>query len=114
MLRYERDDRVRITNTGTDTLAKDTLVKVGNWVGVPFEDILPGEEGILMVRGVFDVPVADSSVEIASGTVLQYAGNGKVKPYDESDNTNPKVGKAFKAKASGEETVYITLMPELY
>ncbi|MEO2069426.1 MAG: DUF2190 family protein [Desulfurobacteriaceae bacterium] len=114
MFRYERDDRVRVINTGTSTLAKDTLAKVGNWIGVPFEDILPGEEGVLIVRGVFDVPVADPSVEIASGTLLQYAGDGKVKPYDSSDDTNPKIGKAFKTKASGEETVYITLMPELY
>jgi len=34
MLRYDRDDRVLVKNTGTSDIPANSLVKVGNWVGV--------------------------------------------------------------------------------
>jgi len=67
-----------------------------------------------MTRGVFELPVADPTVTIASGDLLQYNGSGGVKPYDSTDTKNPKIGKAFADKATGETTVLVTLMPELY
>ncbi|SNZ08228.1 Predicted phage recombinase, RecA/RadA family [Persephonella hydrogeniphila] len=114
MLRYERDDRVLVKNTGSSAITANSLVKVGNWVGVAYADIPAGQEGIIMTRGVFELPVADPAVAINSGDPLQYDGNGGVKPYDSADTTNPKIGKAFADKAAGETTVLVTLMPELY
>ncbi len=114
MLKYDRDDRVLVKNTGSSDITANSLVKIGNWVGVVYTDIPAGEEGIIMTRGVFELPVADSTVTIASGDLLQYDGSSGVKPYDSADTTNPKIGKAFANKAAGETTVLVTLMPELY
>lgn len=114
MLKYERDDRVLVKNTGTSDITANSLVKIGNWVGVAYADIPAGQEGIIMTRGVFELPVADPTVAITSGDLLQYDGSGGVKPYNSADTANPKIGKAFADKAAGETTVLVSLMPELY
>jgi len=114
MLRYDKDDRVLVKNTGSTDITANSLVKIGNWVGVAYTDIPAGDEGIIMIRGVFELPVADPTIEITTGDLLQYDGKNSVKPYDSTDSTNPKIGKAFANKPANETTVLVTLMPELY
>ena len=110
MLVLERDDRVKVKNTTGKDIKSGELVKVGNWYGIAYADIHNGEEGILMVRGVFNVPVNDPATELKTGEKLTYS-NGKVK---KAGNNDVVIGKVFESKPAGKTEVLITLMPELY
>jgi len=121
MLVYEQGNRVRVkNNTGKDITA-GTIAKVGNWIGMAYTDIPNGQEGVLVIRGVVEAEVEDPTVEIATGTPLQFNPiNGKVKPKTTEGpsltqgNNNPVIGKAFETKPAGQAKVLVLLMPELY
>lgn len=101
-------DTVKVTFT--NAASAGDLVNVGNWYGVVNTNVDENEEGILCIRGVFRLQKADPSEVIATGDLIEFVSGGKVQKY----STGTKIGKAYANSASGEDTVDVILMPELY
>ncbi len=101
-------DTVKVTFA--NAASAGDLVNVGKWYGVVNTNVGAGEEGILCIRGVFRLPKANASEEIASGDFIEFVSGGKVRKY----SSGVKIGKAYANSAAGEEYVDVILMPELY
>lgn len=98
-------------NTSGGAVAVDSLVKIGDRVGVACVDIAPGETGAVQMEGVVEVPKKSTDV-VAQGDALY---------FDESDDEvtladggggsggNILAGYAFSSAGNGATTVWLKL-----
>jgi predicted RecA/RadA family phage recombinase len=105
---WERVETVKIT-ASADRAAND-LVNEGNWYGVCADIIANTEEGMIHIRGAFELTKETASEVIATGDFIEWVAGGTVQKY----SAGTKIGKAYEASGNGVTTVIVILMPELY
>lgn len=105
---WERVETVKIT-ASADRAASD-LVNEGNWYGVCVDIIANTKEGMIHIRGAFELTKESAAEVIASGDFIEWVAGGTVQKY----SAGVKIGKAYEASGNGVTTVIVILMPELY
>ena len=104
---WQRGDSIDFVNTTDKTLEANTILSVGDHIGVAGTDILPGETGSLFVSGVFEMPKT-STTEIAEGKNIYFDGNGITDTASE-EGASP-VGYAIQAAKASDPVIYVKLL----
>uniref|UniRef100_A0A7C6EAD2 DUF2190 family protein n=1 Tax=candidate division WOR-3 bacterium TaxID=2052148 RepID=A0A7C6EAD2_UNCW3 len=104
------DDVKTVKITASAAHVAGDLVHEGNWYGVCVDNIANGDEGMIHIRGVFNLTKQSASQVIATGDLIEFVTGGKVQKFA----SGTKIGKAYEASGNGETTVNVILMPELY
>lgn len=94
-----RGGTVKFTASGT--LASGAAVLIGALFGVNQYDVTNGDEGILALEGVHDLPAANDEAW-DQGDRLYY--DGTVLTVDDATGTLPLVAVAYQAKAASATT----------
>jgi len=105
---WGRVETVKIT--ANEDLAAGDLVHIGNWYGVCVDTIANGEQGMVYVRGAFELTKNAATEVIATGDTIEFVAKNKVQKHDQE----VKIGKAYEASGNTAATVIVVLMPELY
>jgi predicted RecA/RadA family phage recombinase len=92
-------------NTGDDIAAGD-LVSVGATFGIAAVDIANGDEGELIMDGVFEVPAVDTAAIAQGNPVYHVAATGKASPTAEDQAF---IGICWEAKSEPETTVKVKI-----
>ena len=95
---WQRGEALDYTNTTTATIPANTIVKIGDHIGVTGTDIEPNKVGSLHVGGICDVPETGTNYIVRSATVY-FDGNG----ITDTATGNTAVGYAA-ASATAEDT----------
>lgn len=94
-------------SNGTDTkIEANTVVALGNRIGIVGTDIEPGALGSVITEGVFILEKTTKSEEIALGATVYFDGTGATATAGES--TVP-AGWAIKASSATDSDVYVKL-----
>ena len=103
-------DTYPVTNSGESTLSAGAFNTVGSLLGVIYDDIAAGEDGVMIIRAPamgMAVPKA-GSLAISEGDVLYYdSGEAEVN----KTNTNPFFGYATADAGEAATEVYATFGP---
>lgn len=73
---WQRGETLDFTNATNATIEANTIMAVGDIVGVAGTDIEPGETGSLHIAGVFKMPKATASDVIAMGKKVYFSAAG--------------------------------------
>lgn len=73
---WQRGETLDFTNATNKTIEANTIMAVGDIVGVAGTDIEPGETGSLHIAGVFEMPKATASEVIAMGKKVYFSTSG--------------------------------------
>lgn len=91
--------------TATADISSGDAVLVGSVLGIAITDMASGDDGDLVLEGVFELPKA--AVAITQGAQLYWDDANSQVTTTSTDNT--ACGKAFAAAASGDDTVYVKI-----
>lgn len=100
----QRGESLDYVNETTSTIEANTVVTLGERIGIAGTDILPGATGDVHVAGVFEIKKTDST-EIAMGTTVYFDGEG----ITATASGNVKAGYAAKKSAAGANTIEINI-----
>lgn len=73
---WQRGETLDFTNSTNATIEANTIMAVGDIVGVAGTDIEPGETGSLHIAGVFKMPKATASEVVAMGKKVYFSTTG--------------------------------------
>ncbi len=73
---WQRGETLDFTNATNATIEANTIMAVGDIVGVAGTDIEPGETGSLHITGVFKMPKATASEVVAMGKKVYFSATG--------------------------------------
>lgn len=73
---WQRGETLDFTNATNAIIEANTIMAVGDIVGVVGTDIEPGETGSLHIAGVFKMPKATASDVIAMGKKVYFSAAG--------------------------------------
>lgn len=73
---WQRGETLDFTNATNAIIEANTIMAVGDIVGVVGTDIEPGETGSLHIAGVFKMPKATESDVIAMGKKVYFSATG--------------------------------------
>ena len=107
----QRGETLDYTNASGSKIDANTLVTIGDRVGVADRDIPDGETAVLHVSGVFRVTKSSSNV-IAMGKTVYYDGEGITEAADDSGNPATayvKVGYAAAPAAASDTEILVKL-----
>lgn len=96
---WQRGEALDYTNTTTATIPANTIVKIGDHIGVTGTDIEPNKVGSLHVGGIWEIPKTGTK-KIDMGATVYFDGNGIT---DTAAAGNTAVGYAA-ASATAEDT----------
>lgn len=108
---WQRGETLDYTNSGDSKIAADTIVKIGDRLGVAGCDIAPGAVGSLHVCGVFELPKTGSSA-IGIGKTVYWDGSGITHAADDGGNpatAYTKAGYAAAAAAADATTIMVQI-----
>ena len=97
---WQRGEALDYTNTTTATIPANTIVKIGDHIGVTGTDIEPNKVGSLHVGGIWEIPKTGTK-KIDMGATVYFDGNGNGITDTAAGNT--AVGYAA-ASATAEDT----------
>lgn len=100
----QRGESLDYANDTTSTIEANTVVTLGERIGIAGTDILPGATGDVHVAGVFEIKKTDST-EIAMGTTVYFDGEG----ITATASGNVKAGYAAKKSVAGANTIEINI-----
>lgn len=103
---WQRGETLDYTNSTSKTIEANTIVKVGDIVGVIGTDIEPNEIGTLHIAGVFEMPKKTASEVIEMGKKLYFDGTTGVTA---TDSENTYVGISASASSATDATVLVKL-----
>lgn len=103
-----KQDRINISNTGTDIIKRGDIVVTGNMVGVALTNVAPNETGVIMTEGIFDIDAVAADV-IAVGDAVYYDAEKKLATKTKGTGT-PCLGYAIQAKAAADDSVVVRLV----
>ena len=95
---WQRGEALDYTNTTTATIPANTIVKIGDHIGVTGTDIEPNKVGSLHVGGIWEIPKTGTK-KIDMGATVCFDGNG----ITDTAAGNTAVGYAA-ASATAEDT----------
>ena len=72
---WQRGEALDYTNTTTATIPANTIVKIGDHIGVTGTDIEPNKVGSLHVGGIWEIPKTGTK-KIEMGATVYFDGNG--------------------------------------
>lgn len=96
---WQRGEALDYTNTTTATIPANTIVKIGDHIGVTGTDIEPNKVGSLHVGGIWEIPKTGTN-NIDMGATVYFDGSGIT---DTATTGNTAVGYAA-ASATAEDT----------
>lgn len=70
---WQRGEALDYTNTTTATIPANTIVKIGDHIGVTGTDIEPNKVGSLHVGGIWEIPKAAKKIDM--GATVYFDGN---------------------------------------
>lgn len=103
----QEGDRIDYTPVGA--LAAGDVVDLGTFVGIALQPIAAGVQGVLAIRGTFDVNKYTGEAISLGATV--YWDVGTTTATGTSGYSEATMGKCVKAAAAGDATVRVTLTP---
>ena len=95
---WQRGEALDYTNTTTATIPANTIVKIGDHIGVTGTDIEPNKVGSLHVGGIWEIPKTGTK-KIDMGATVYFDGDG----IPDTASGNTAVGYAA-APATAEDT----------
>lgn len=95
---WQRGEALDYTNTTTATIPANTIVKIGDHIGVTGTDIEPNKVGSLHVGGIWEIPKTGTK-KIDMGATVYFDANG----ITDTATGNTAVGYAA-ASATAEDT----------
>ena len=101
---WQRGEALDYINSTENKIAANTIVKIGDRLGVTGCDIAPGAVGSLHVCGVFEMPKTGTSA-IAMGQNVYWDGSGIT---DAAEN-NTKAGYAAAAAAADATKIMVQI-----
>lgn len=96
---WQRGEALDYINSTENKIAANTIVKIGDRLGVTGCDIAPGAVGSLHVCGVFEMPKTGTSA-IAMGQNVYWDGSGITDAADDGGNPATAYTKAGYAAAA--------------
>ena len=99
------------TNAGESKISANTVIAIGDRIGVAGTDIAAGETGSLIVSGVFEM-AKSSSNEIAMGKTVYFDGTGITEAANDGEDTPtayPKAGYAVAKAAASAEVILVKI-----
>ena len=105
--------KIDYTNSTESKIEANTVVALGNRIGVIGTDIEPGALGSVITEGVFILDKTDSTEAITLGDAVYFDGEGITaaaqtgEGNDAADNT--LAGWAIKASAANDPDVYVKI-----
>ena len=111
----QRGEAIDYINGTEATIEYGDVVIIGRHIGVAAADILPGETGVLVVTGVFELPKKASEVLAVGDNVTFDATNGISKATDTTVGDSGAVGTdvhgyAVAAAEAADEVALVKLM----
>lgn len=102
---WQKGQSLDYTNDTNAVIEANTILTVGNLIGIAGTDIEPGETGSIHVEGVFQMPKKDTTA-IAMGTAVYFGTDGITATSGSSMKT---AGYAAENSAAGAETILVKL-----
>lgn len=103
---WQRGETLDFTNTTETKIEANTIMAVGDIVGVAGTDIGPGETGSLHIAGVFEMPKKTASEEIAMGKKVYYDGSSGITA---TASSNTYAGIAAAATSATDDKILVKL-----
>ena len=97
---WQRGEALDYTNTTTATIPANTIVKIGDHIGVTGTDIEPNKVGSLHVGGIWEIPKTGTK-KIDMGATVYFDGNG----ITDTATGNTAVGNGITDTATGNTAV---------
>lgn len=102
---WQKGQSLDYTNSTDAVIEANTILTVGDLIGVAGTDIEPGETGSIHVEGVFQMPKKDTT-EIKMGTPVYFGTDG----ITATSGTSVKsAGYAAENSAAGETNILVKL-----
>ena len=108
---WQRGESLDYVNNGETTIEANTIVEIGDRIGVAGTGIAPGMLGSLHVCGVFTMPKTGTAA-VAMGKTVYWDGTGITDEADNGeDSPTPyiEVGYAAAAAAAADTTILVKL-----
>ena len=99
----QRGEALDFTNASGSTIGANTVVVIGDRIGVADRDIPDGELAVLHVSGVFSITKSSSNV-IAMGKTVYYDGTGITEAADDGGSPATPYPRAGYAAASADSS----------
>lgn len=103
---WQRGESLDFKNITDEVIEANTILAVGDLVGIAGTDITPGETGSLIVSSVFEMPKT-GTVDIAMGTKVYFDGDGIT---GEVKDTHTPAGYAAQMAAAADSVIYVKLL----
>lgn len=110
---WQPGNKIDYINTTEAKVEANTVVAIGNRIGVVGTDIAPGALGSVITEGVFIFEKTSSAAAIALGAAVYFDGTGittdaQTGEGNEATN-NTLAGWAIKASAANDPDVYVKI-----
>lgn len=107
---WQRGESLDYVNRTTETIDANTIVPIGERIGVTGTVIKPGEVGSLHVTGVYEIEKTDTE-EIVMGASVFFDGTGITGTSGgDGEEGYIMVGYAAQTAAAVDRTVFVKLM----
>lgn len=108
---WQRGESLDYINSGDTTIEANTIVEIGDRIGVTGTGIAPGMLGSLHVAGVFTMPKTGTAA-VAMGKTVYWDGTGITDEADDGEQDPTayiEVGYAAAAAAATDTTILVKL-----
>lgn len=109
---WQRGEALDYVNSTANTIAANTIIKVGNHIGVTGNAIAPAMVGSLHMTGVFTMPKTGTAA-IAMGQTVYWDGSGITDDADDGAQSNTvyytEVGYAATAATAAATEILVKL-----
>ncbi len=110
---WQRGESLNYTNTTNQIIDANTIIPIGERIGVAGTVINPGEVGSLHVTGVYEMPKTGTS-EIGMGVSVYFDGEGITGAADNGKTGDekasyPAAGYAAKRAGADDEVILVKL-----
>ncbi len=110
---WQRGESIDYTNATNQIIDANTIIPIGERIGVSGTVINPGEVGSLHVTGVYEMPKTSTS-EIGIGVTVYFDGEGITEAMDngkagDAKASYPAAGYAAKAAGADDEVILVRL-----
>lgn len=102
---WQRGEALDYTNSTSVVIEANTIIAVGDIVGVAGTDIDPGEIGSLHIAGVFEMPKKTTADVIAMGKKVYFDGTG----ITATSTSNTYAGIAAADSSASDATILVKL-----
>lgn len=108
---WQRGETLDYTNSTASTIEHDTIIAVGDRVGVAGCTIKPGQVGSLHIEGTFKMPKSSTNA-IAQGTTVYLNSTGITEAADDGGSpatAYPRAGIAAQSAAAADTEILVVL-----